>query len=299
MRGPEPGNRTGARRAAVVLTALAALAPAAVATAPAVAKTKKKAPAVVTRSATGSATANGAIATATAVCPKKMRALGGGYSATPNNPALPFFSLVYESQKAGQNSWKASAQQFSASPQVTTITSFVYCRKGAPKTSTASATVTDPGTAQHFGPPAVASCTGKKKAMAGGFAISPPLAPAGIMNAVTDSFRASAKSWQVDAFHNTLGAHTLVAQAYCAEGKVPAAVTVLGPTVTAGGTPSTVVAPCAGKKSPVMGGFVMPAKSSTSLFIGYESERVGNGWQVTGTKNGSLPVALGSIAYCG
>jgi hypothetical protein len=122
---------------------------------------------------TAAAETTGATATATASCPKSpfprlgaWRATGGGFEIDATYPA---HGGVYESRKAGQRSWRVSAQSLSGK---IVVFSYAVCRAGATKTTTASATVATPATSQ-VDPPSDASCP-SGKAVAGGFSTPPP-----------------------------------------------------------------------------------------------------------------------------
>lgn len=292
------GRRT---RTVLTLTAAALLLVSALAPTQAAAKKKKqKSAPVVTRSQIGVTTTHLGVATATATCPKKTRAVGGGYSANPFNLSAQQVPIPFESVKVGQRSWRVSAQELAPSLGYTMrATAIAYCRKGAPKTAAVSATVTDPGTAQHFGPPATATCAGKRKAMSGGFVTNTPLAGTGITITTTESFRSSSKAWTADSFHNTVGANSLTAFAYCAEGKLPAAVSSTGAPVTTAAGAVTQSASCPAKRRVVGGGFQQVGETGTSLDFVLGSQAVGSTWQASGFKNSSAPVSLTSIAYCG
>lgn len=290
------------RLTGLALVALLAAAPAAAAgTAAAKKRAKKKSPGIVVRSATATATGNGAIATATATCPKKTRALSGGFLLSPPVPGGNV-GLVYESQKLGQNAWRVSAQNLdSGAPESLTLAASVYCRKGAPKTSTITASGPKPAALQ-IGPAVAPTCTGKKNAMAGGMLTGAPVIGA-VANEVTiESARTTAKTWQSNFLSGASGTDTLSGYAYCAKGKPPAAVSATSAPNAVSTSTTTVTASCSGKRKLVGGGFAEPTLSLLvpgGFFILLESQRTSaTTWQVSGLKVSSAPATLSATAYC-
>jgi hypothetical protein len=271
---------------------------------------KEKAPnpgPVKIRTATASGSGNEAVISATAVCPKKTTAVGGGFVTAPGF-TVPVQVYVFESQRASRRSWRASAQigDNSAPSDVGTVTASVYCRSGIPKVSARSATVPTPVTAAPTtGPTVTATCPKGKKAVAGGFLTSPVIAPGTSASTifVTDSLRASKATWSNRVL---IGgeAGSLTTYVYCAKGKAPRAVQATGPTLTASFAEAGATATCTGKRNPVAGGFSQNAAAggsgaTTGLFITRESHAVGKGWVATGSHVFPQPTALTSIAYCG
>ncbi len=293
------------RKTALVL---AIFATAALLAAPAAAKTKKKPPITEMSASSPSVFGNGAIATATAVCPPSRRAVGGGFlESVPQLVANTSQGSVYESFKVGQNAWRVSSQLFADSADDRLdLTAFVYCRRGAPVTSTT--TVTAP---QQNGiaisPPVTASCVGKKrKALAGGFSTPPPFATPTSSTSVLDSLRSAPRAWSARLL--ALGtASTLTTYTYCAKAKkAPPAPSIASSPISTSGTTATAVAPCTGRtKRPLGGGFSQPQAtanipaSQLGLFVPYESRRISTAWQVSGVFAGSPPGTIVSTAYCG
>ncbi len=266
------------------------------------AKKKKKKPGVVTRSASATVTGPGAIAAATAVCPKKTKALSGGFLLSPPGPGTGNIGLVYESQKVGQNSWRVSAQNLdTGAPESLTLTAFVYCRKGAPSTSTVTVSNAKPATLQ-LGPAATPTCAGKLNAMSGGLLSGPPVVGSGAKEITIESARTTAKTWQSNWLSGTIATDTLAGYAYCAKGKLPSAVTTTSAPNTTSSTPTTVTATCTGKTKIVGGGFAEPTIDLTppgGYFIVLESQRTSaKVWQVTGVKISTDPATLSATAYC-
>lgn len=288
------------RMGCIAVAALLVAAP--IAAGPAAAKKKKKKPtAVVTRSATASVSGMGAIATATPLCPKKTRALSGGFLLSPPTAGFGNFGLVYESQKAGQNGWRVSAQNADPGPpQTLTLTAFAYCRKGAPSNKTVTVTAPKPANLQ-VGPAVAPTCAGKPGAMSGGFLTGPPLVGTAATSIVIDSARTTAKTWQSNIISGAAAADTIAGYAYCAEGKLPAALTTTSEPNTVASSITTVTATCVGKRKVVGGGFGQPAANITTngyFFLLGSQLTSAKDWQVTGFKIGSLPATLSATAYC-
>ena len=217
--------RRGVATAFTFLTALALLVPGASSTA--TAHPEKKNPLVQVVWAFGSAETAGAIATATATCPKTMRPdlgpwraisagfdLGGVVPGFTNGgpPSPPSGSgLVYESRKLGQRSWRVSAQSLWGT---FTLTLSLYCQNEVPKTTHASSTVATAGTSQ-IGPATVAPCRSGKM-VSGGFSTPPPFTAAGASNTVIASMPTK-KGWKAKVLSNQ--ASSLTSYVYCAKRK--------------------------------------------------------------------------------
>lgn len=254
---------------------------------------------VVTRSATGNATGNEAIATAIAVCPGKMKAVGGGFLATPIDPAnvTPY---PFESQKVGQKSWRVSVQLIDPLPvQTVNLTAYVYCRLGAPGTSTESVTLsTPPGPV--VGPAATLGCDPKRRLVGGGFATAPPVTGSVLRNQVIGSQADGAGGW-VTTVISALSS-SITGYAYCAKQKrAPSRATSTVTGQPFNGTPSAATASCVGRSVPLGGGFSQTASfGPTNLFRIYESQRVPGGWRVSALRTGtSTSLTLSSTVLCG
>jgi hypothetical protein len=292
-----------ARRRAIGLTALS-LCLMLVAGGAAEAKKKGKKPKkpgpVVTRSATSTVAGKGLIATATATCPGKTKAVGGGYAATPstNNG----FMIVYESQKVGQNAWRASAQSFDfGAPDSVSITTHAYCRRRAPATTTAQLTVPTPAL-QLLGPIATANCPPNRRAVAGGFSTNPPINVNQISNLVTHSLPTGTGGWFSQVVSQASSAVT--SYVYCArQKKGPSLATGAAPANAVAESGSTATASCTGKRVATSGGFSqlgIDADPGHYFFV-YESQASGRDWRASGIRAGTagVPVTLGSTAFCG
>lgn len=283
---------------AVALTALVPLAGAAEAKKKA--KKKKLGP-VVTRTNVATGSGDGAIVIATAVCPGKSRATGGGFEVPPASPGN--FTYVFESLKVGQNAWRVSAQMLDSPPaDTTTLTASVYCRKGAAKTSTGSATSATPA-GLLLGPTVPATCPGGRKPVAGGWATPPPVAVGVPKNIMVASARSGA-AWQSTVISSTAGPSSLTSYVYCAKQKKGLKEAVIpGSPVSTDYAQSTATAACPGSRSVTAGGF---SQSGVSLappigfMIPFRSQRLAQGaWVVASVYGGSgAVVSLNSHAYC-
>jgi hypothetical protein len=259
---------------------------------------------IKTRSATGTNSGQGAVITQIATCPKKTRAVGGGFTGTPASAAA--IPIVFESRKLGQRQWRASSQINDPGPATSiSLTAFVYCRAGAPKTSEAATTVGTPD-ANGVGPSAIATCPGRRNALAGGFATPPPLGGLTIARVLTaESRRVGDASWEALGVTTAgAGGSSLTALAYCAKQDPPAARAGVGSPNGAQVTSSTTSASCKAKERAVAGGFAQPgaqANTPIRIFIPYESRRTGNGWQAAGLLTataGVPPGTFNAFAYC-
>jgi len=254
--------------------------------------------AVVEATATAQAIGDGSTATATATCPHGTRAAGGGFNAPSSPGAIP---LVYESVKAGQHSWRASAQLLDPGNQsALNLTTYVYCRKHFPVTRTAAATVPTDGQVQ-IGPTASASCPRGEIATAGGFRMAAPLVSPTVTDLFFDSIRSGTSSWDARVVTGPAGPSAITSEAYCARNATALLESDGSSTPNAqDSVSSTATAACPTGTSPAAGGFAQPDSAVVSFFFVYESRRVGDGWQVSGLHSGADPgVALDSAAYCG
>jgi hypothetical protein len=261
-----------------------------------------------TRTATATPVVQNQVATATAECPAKTKAVAGGFATTPPfivplpNPAAHYLN-VYESQLVGTDQWRVSAVQYLGN--FDSLTAYVYCqsRKRLP---TELFTVSLP-TAVHGAGEAVVSCDGKGKVLSGGFLTEPPSTANGAV--VTASHRDSKTAWSASATRIApnpavppVPPLTLTAFAYCA--KVPPirqrseTVPVVGPT---GASHKATPRNCQKQTKPRSGGFAVPhlATGLTNSAVVHESRLVGNRWiaaaSATGTATSST---VTSFQYC-
>ncbi len=282
----------------VVLACLLLCAPAAEAA------KKKKAPrkpgAVVTRSAQASVVPH-KVGIATATCPGKTRAVGGGFEAAPGGIEP---TLVTSSRMVSAKSWSASAIR--NAPLTTAdgvVTAFVRCRLAAPKLTAISATAvlpaaTTPGSVGAA--TATASCPPKLKVVAGGFETS--VDPVTTLGAIPqESRRLGKRAWQASAVHSNTTAKTVAAYAYCARSGVSqktAQASMKGDL----GTKSADAAGCPSGR-PVSGGFLTSGGSllgGGNIVYVMASRPQGKAWRSTGLHSGPLSTGvLRSYLYCG
>jgi hypothetical protein len=255
------------------------------------------------QTATALAVASGdkGAATATATCPPKTRAIGGGFSFPPpdlaGNVVVP---LLSEFQKVGQNQWRVSVVNDSPGGGSGLLTTTVYCRRGAPKTTTATGSMAvnagaGLGTAQ-------ATCTAGRKAVAGGFLIPAPVSPEGAITAIQNSFRSTPSTWLATAVSGQ-SSSSVTSLVYCARKKTkpPREASAASPPTITHGSLSSATATCPGKLGAGAGGFSTFGSSSTSLHVMYESLSTGTGWKTSGLflNFGTTVIAgLNSFAYC-
>jgi hypothetical protein len=259
---------------------------------------------IVTRTTFGTVAGDRAILTATATCPKRTRAVGGGF-AVPR-PESGYSALVFESQKVGQRQWRASAQMSQASPFTPkTITVDAYCRRGAPATTTVASTVPTPdGSPLHLnGPATSAPCPSNRRLTAGGFSTPPPLGDFGAANAVRRS-EPTGNSWttEVESDNHESGVSSY---AYCAKLKRSQPHRAVAATATganpAPSSSTTVTATCAGKRTMVDGGFAQTylLQIGGGTFQVLESRRVGKSWVAVADQGGdSTATSFSSVGLC-
>ena len=304
------------RGTATGLTLLIALPMLAAAASSSPAQTGKKNPGQKVVKAFGSAESRGAIATATATCPKTerpdlgpWRAISGGFQmkgvvpvfTTQGRPPLPpgGSGVVYESRKVGQRSWRVSAQSLSGT---FTLKVFLYCQSGVPKTTHASTTVTTPGASQ-IGPATVARCR-SGKTVSGGFSTPPPFTASGAGNTVIGSMPSGKKAWEAEVLSNQ--ASSLTSYVYCA-GRKSVLLHHSGATSTSGtldlelAYANTYDCP-RGRFLPGGGGFSEEGMTTSQYLVPVDSVSTsgGTGWHTTGIKVGSgVPVTLRTHLACG
>jgi hypothetical protein len=247
-----------------------------------------------TKSTTVTIAAN-ALSSATATCSRGQRATGGGFLTTRwDGPSVN----VYESRKSGQRSWRVSGRNTFGTAQL--LTAYALCSQNAPRTKERAATTTLTGTSFTSLAQIDASCSGSKKAQAGGYSIqTSPLADAFIIN----SYRSDSRTWRSGATPLTPNPPPLTSYVYCADLKAPKArsATVVLPGNKVG---TGLSGECKRGTRVLAGGFSQPGVTITSpasafVFAINESRKVGKRWQVTGVDNSANPNSLTVTAYCG
>lgn len=273
--------RGGALRKAACLGAAAALLIALPADA------AKKGKGVREVSATATATGAFNVATATATCPGKTKAVAGGY--TTSQPSMPNHWLnVYESQRVGQRQWRVSGVEYLPAPASDTLTAYVYCEvlKAKVRSVEASAPLTP---IAHASSSVLALCPSGTRALSGGFLT--PASNAADASYVSRSTVAGQNGWVVDAA-NLAGVtpRAMFGFVYCARvAKIrqrSASVPLLGPANNF----RTVVTPaCAGKTTARGGGFATstPVGGLFGTALVYETRRIGRSWTTSASASGN------------
>jgi hypothetical protein len=281
-----------------LLGALACSQPVSASDGPAYGHDQQKPPKAGVGIATASATGPGAIASATATCPRGSRAIGGGFRA-PSSIAV--IGVPFESVKVGQRSWRASMQLLDiGSPSTLALTVQVNCRAKAPSTRTASATVPTDGSSK-VGPTATAACPGNRRVVAGGFTMPPPLINLMATSLVFDSHRAGARAWTTRVATGAAAPSTITTEAYCTTRResFDERSSVSAPNAEEFGL-SSALASCNQPPVPFAGGFSQPASDIDSFLVISESISAAGGWQASGIHSGTDPaVTLSAHVYCG
>jgi hypothetical protein len=263
-------------------------------------KHKKGLGPVVARTAVGNpVSSGGAVTTATATCPGKRKAVGGGFTAQPGGFSAILF--VSASLRSGAGGWTASASYVDIDPGANpalSVTAIVYCRRVQKPITDVSSSAPVPATA-HGTAPAAATCAGQRKLIGGGFSISPAsLDTNNYVLAYGDSAVNSA--WTAVAENgSTPVARTVVSHAYCAKGvKAPTLVTGTSTATVPGlGSSSATAAPCPKKKLLSGGGFSSPPDASAET--AYQSSQISGGsWTVAAITGATRVMTLNSQGIC-
>jgi hypothetical protein len=260
-------------------------------------KHRAKPAAEATGTATSTASGTGSIASATATCPKGTLAVAGGFEAPSSSEVL---GLVYESVKTGPRTWRASAQLLDiGNPSSLTLEVSVYCKRKFFSARTRRVNSSTDGT-PHLGPLVRASCRRSQVAVAGGFSMAPPLHDQMVTALVLDSRRDGPQAWNTFLATGGGGSGAAATEVYCARKQRELAESVAGSAPSAGSFETlTATANCGGDKRPTSGGFAQPQSDVNSFIIVFQSERVGDGWKVSGLHSGmEPPVTLNALAYC-
>jgi hypothetical protein len=313
-------TRRAGLRCVLLLAALAVAMLAFAGTADAKKKKKKNLGPVVTATATATGTGGASnIISATATCPSGTKAVGGGFSLPPLAPGLLAVGLGTASHKVGTTQWLSSAQILGSPSGSVVLTTNVYCRKGAPATTSVSTPTALPQVGGTSPVPVTASnatCPAKTVQMSGGFTVD-RIAGSGTTLPLSSS-RLDPLTWQATGLSTEAG-RTLTSQVDCAKQpkakkgkkseaakkkkqKLKSPVEVTGDTSSAGGASVTAIATCPAGTVPVTGGFSQPGalQSTTAPFfyVLTASQAVGNTWQVTGFNETSSQGTLRSHGYC-
>jgi hypothetical protein len=250
-----------------------------------------------TVTATAHGAGNGAIVSATASCPKGMRAVAGGFNAPSSVEVL---GLVFESVRTASRSWRASAQLLDiGATSGLTLEATAYCKRKFFAGKTRRVTAATDGE-PHVGPLVGASCRRSQIAVSGGFTMPAPLFGQAVTALVLDSRRDGAQAWNTWLATGAGGTGSAATEVYCArrQRELSEAVATSAASFTFFESLSAT-ARCAGGNEPTSGGFSQPQSDTNSFLFVYESRRVGGGWKVSGMHSGAEPaVTLNALAYC-
>jgi hypothetical protein len=199
---------------------------------------------------TASTATSGPTATATATCPRRRKAVGGGWSIPFNdNDQL----VVYRSVREGARGWSTTAFRQIGTP---TMVTYAYCRR-VKKPIVDIATTATAGADSIAG--ADATCPGRKqKLISGGFSSDVGATNDAVMVPYVSG--PNGKIWAYRAFNNGNSARTLTVHAYCTKG-VKSADAVHATTTRSNVVPGDRVEAlspiCASKRRVSAGGFVV------------------------------------------
>jgi hypothetical protein len=257
------------------------------------AKKRPKEPKLTAVTATSSATGFPNVATATATCPAGTKAVAGGYTASvPQGSGVGSHWLnVYESQRVGQNAWRASGVEDFADPATDALLVTAYCQKfGKVSVRSASTPLPDAGgqaaTTQ-------AACPAGKKLISGGFATRPEDMFGG--NIITRSSALSKAAWQVGTTTLSGLQHgSTTAFAYCAKiAKLKLRSTTVA--VPAGSPKVATFSPRCPKNTKARGGGfeALPGSVPQTGMLLYDTHREGQTWSTAAIPGG--PTVSGSL----
>jgi hypothetical protein len=286
--------------------------------APAASAAEKKKKGASFKVVSASATSPGAVApgllTATALCPSKTKAVGGGF--VSSGPASDDLALQVESVRVRDTGWRTSGlpNDFGV-----TVTSIVYCAKVKTKITEVQTPATLGGGPFATAAPE-AACPRKTRLLAGGFSAS---STGTISFFIYESARQSSGAWGVKALRAVNGDPSPVtAHAYCVKkpkvkGAKKAALASKAPksrpksllqlfasaTLPAAqyGRATATTGGCPGKRKGVSGGFSTPPPSTAHAPAIVEAQWVNGAWSVTASQfttatDGGPFTAYG---YCG
>jgi hypothetical protein len=257
---------------------------------------------VVTVAATGATVSTpGQLSTAMARCPRRLQAVGGGFSA-------PFASdralVVTESYRSDRHTWQVAGTLVGGSGAAT---AYAYCRRKTLSITDHAATETlasGPGETVLV----EADCAPKSVAVGGGFQMTSgpipahlPIPEQSIGGGPVLGGTPPVGNWQVVAQNSNTGAQTITAHVYCATGiKVPAftqnqgsaSVTLFG-SVTQTSVCPPALKPKKGKRRKPKrllsaGGFYSPFTPGTAVLpVHTDSRIVGKGFIDTAVNGGA------------
>jgi hypothetical protein len=262
---------------------------------------------VITVTATGNTvTAPGQESIATATCPPRLFAVGGGFSA----PITATSSMVvHDSYRSSAQAWTVAGRAFTGT---SAATAYAYCRRAA-KNPVSDQTGTAPIAASGAPGSATATCpTGRL--IGGGFQST--VGPGNPQVALVEvNASTSSSTWTATAVANGSGPQTLTAHAYCMSGiRAPVLVSAsssgnvaLRESVTAT-TPGCPISKKKGKKRKTRpprklsaGGYSSTIGTATGPVGVLSDSRLGPpGWvatDVNGTSPGTISVTSQGICF--
>jgi hypothetical protein len=159
---------------------------------------------------------DGAQASAVATCPRKTKALGGGFSSSPTPSALSpgsAFPYFWSNHRTSPTTWGASISNVGSAAR--TVTSYVYCAAGlkvAEKTAGVPLPASGPNVATAT---ATSPSCPKGKALLGGGFNNTPATVGGAIALLTGSNPVNG-SWQLGTLNLFNSPGTISTYAYCA-----------------------------------------------------------------------------------
>jgi hypothetical protein len=231
-----------------------------------------------------------------ASCKKGTKAVSGGFETESDGDFDPFLE-VNRSQRSGRRGWISEA--FNGSDEAGDLTSFAYCRRG--KTLTREAD-TVPSPIGEF-VTATAECPPRTRVISGGFAGSPTDAVGDTpVLYISESRRASKRTWEVSAHGNGNEPGELTSVAYCGKAKKLKQRSASGVVSTdiPDALTAELVARCKRRERVVAGGFGSTDDSGESTPRVLTSRKQGRrSWAVTAIVGSmGLTVDVTAYAYC-
>lgn len=168
-------------------------------------------------------------------CPRKTRAIGGGYGGfgvgitdpSTGQPVIVAETVVYESRRASSRAWRTSAVVLrnpaapSTAPGPGPLEAWSYCKafKGKMREVAASGATSTSGAAPSI---ATARCPKGRRPMSGGFSASPVPGPQFQYPSIYESAPVGPRAWRVAAAARTQPSVSATSYAYCVKaGEAP------------------------------------------------------------------------------
>jgi hypothetical protein len=154
-------------------------------------------------------------ATATATCPGKTRAIGGGFSSSPTPVATEpeAFAYIWSSHRSSPTTWFAAISNVGGTAR--TVTSYAYCAAGL-KVAETNASVPLPASGETvISATAAAPPCPRGKALLGGGFDNTPATESGALALLTGSSPVNG-SWQLATLNVNVAPGTISSTAYCA-----------------------------------------------------------------------------------